>query len=689
MTDLRLAQLLSQRSAQDVSVLLGFWDGTVPATAPVHDKLRHLHDRMTDADVVSVRLEALGAEQRDLLDQCLRSPSYLRSAGDLAAGTSRPGGAGKPADAVVEGLRELEQLGFLFEIRPPGARAPLPPCFAVPRELGDAIVALRRRSAPAVAETITLRGFLDRYLAQRARPEGGHARETYKLYADEGAILARLRRLPADLQEVVTKAATEFGGIVPRSLYERLAITSAPWDADAWRAALERSLLGTVAELALTRFGVQTNEPAIVVFHEVVVAKLKECSASAPPSVATEVEMGVDLVSDLARFLTFLGEDHVRFTVHGELFKTSERRLVEHFVPGLDPRGKEPSRREVLDFIYRFAMARKLVDRTGERTFSISARGREWERRPLIEKQQSLLEFILEDTDLPGEPFHQVGMRFQCLKYLKRLEPERWVHAMDLPFLARNAYLATLDRGRAEEYFARRMQHASTAPLEDLQQMCWSLLAWIRRRLALLGVVDLGLDSVGRPAAIRLSRLGAKLLGVLGAETLRFGQSHLVVNPDFEVVLLPEGDEFDMVHALDRFCERRKHEVLYHYELTEESVRRGLHDGLALSEIVDWLTSRSRSGLPQNVLYSLREWGAHAGVVVFDGSTLSSRSADVIERLWGDSRVRPSLADRTSPTTLALKPGVGREAIGSVIRDLGLFLDRSFDAAGAGGAERP
>jgi len=252
---------------------------------------------------------------------------------------------------------------------------------------------------------------------------------------------------------------------------------------------------------------------------------------------------------------------------------------------------------------------------------------------------------------------------------------------MALPFLARNAYLSKLDRGKTEEFFARRKQHASTAPLEDLQQMSWSLLAWVRRRLALLGVVDLGLDAVGRPAAIRLSRLGAKLLGVLQPGALKVGQSHLVVNPDFEVVLLPEGDEFEMVHALDRFCERRRHEVLYHYELTEESVRRGLQDGLALSEIVEWLTARSRAGLPQNVVYSLREWGARAGVVVFDGATLSCKSAEVVDRLAGDARLAPFLRERPAPTAFTLKPGVAREELARVLRDLGLFLDRPLERA--------
>jgi XPB/Ssl2-like helicase family protein len=518
------------------------------------------------------------------------------------------------------------------------------------------------------AETFTLKGFLERFRNGR-----NHAQETYKLYAEERAILARVRRLPPPLAALVEKAIVEFGGVVPRSLYEKLAFED-PWDASTWRAALEACFLGTVREVALGRLRIHANEETLILFHEVVLARLRALAAERPAPVATEVVMGVDLVSDLVRFLAFLGEDHVRFTVHGELFKASERRLVDQFVPGLDPRSREPSSQEVLDFIYRFALAEGLIDRTGERTFTVSEKGRAWESRPLAAKQQDCLRFALDERGLPGEPLHQAGLRRSLIRFLKRCEPERWYDAMFLPFVARNAYLASLEHVPLEAFVALRPPHA--APAEDLQQMGWNLLVWVRRRLTLLGIVDLGLDEAGRPVAMRLSRLGAKLLGVLSSRSLEAGRSHLVVNPNFEVVLLPEGEEFDIVHALDRFCVRRQHEVLYHYELTEESVRRGLRDGLSLSEIVGWLARHARAPLPQNVLFSIREWGARAGVLTLEGERLTTDRADVIERLAGEPRMRRFIAERPSPQSLLLRPGASRSELARTLRELGLDLDR-------------
>lgn len=530
--------------------------------------------------------------------------------------------------------------------------------------------------------SFTLKGFVDDFYTTRARgagsvPDVHRVHETYKLYSDEKAILARLRRLPPQVGQIVGKAVEEFGGVLPKSVFHRLSFDGPDWSADCWKKELESHFLGTVKDLSLTPYGIHASEETLVLFHEVVLAKLKSLSRERPSQVVKEVEMGVDLVSDLARFLVFLQEDQVRFTVHGELFKTSEKRLVDQFVPGIDPSSKEPSPREVLDFIYRFCVSERLIHKTGERTYTISDRGLQWEKKPLIDKQRDLLIFSVEDRHLPGDPFHQVRLRRYCLRFLKRMEPEQWYDAMFLPFVSRNAYIAAMEPKTVEQFFTVRGNHNNgQAPLEDLQQMGWNLLLWVRRRLALLGLIDLGLDAVGRPVAIRLSRLGARLLGVLPQSSLRAGHSHLIVNPNFEIVLLPEGNEFDLAHALDRFCVRHKHEVLYHYNLTEESLRRGLRDGLKVSEILNLLSRHVRTPLPQNVVYSIHEWAERVGVVWLEGHTLRSRHVESIERLFHAPRVSSHVADRPSSDMLVLRPGTNLSELRSNARELGLSIER-------------
>ncbi|MBI3820349.1 MAG: helicase-associated domain-containing protein [Planctomycetes bacterium] len=531
-------------------------------------------------------------------------------------------------------------------------------------------------------KSFTLKGFVDEFYTARARAanqsaDGARALETYKLYSEDRAILSRLRKLSPSVNAIVGKAVEEFGGVLPRSVFDRLSMNGSTWSGDVWRRELESHFLGTVRELSLAPYGIHAGEETLVLFHEVVLARLKAISEERPATVVKEVEMGVDLVSDIARFLAFLQEDHVRFTVHGELFKTSEKRLVDQFVPGIDADSKEPSPHEVLDFIYHFCSAERLVHRTGDRTYTISEKGLQWEKQPLLEKQKDLLLFSVEDRGLPGDLFHQIRLRRHCLSYLKRMEPERWYDAMFLPFVARNAYIAGMDPKTVLQFYSARANGAGgSAPLDDLQQMGWNLLLWIRRRLALLGIVDLGLDAVGRPVAIRFSRLGAKLLGVLPPSGLRGGRSHIIMNPNFEIVLLPEGDEFELAHALDRFCVRKKHEILYHYELTEESLRRGMRDGLRISEVLHLFTRHVRGNLPQNIVFSIHEWAERMGVVWLEGNTLRSRHLESIERLFTAPRIASHVADRPSADMLVLRPGTNFSELRSIARDLGLSVER-------------
>lgn len=561
-----------------------------------------------------------------------------------------------------------------------------PPDFSRKREWshdGDADDGAREGGG-GLYTTFTLKGFVDQFYHDRAQRAGTapnlhRVHETYKLYADERAIQNRVRKLSKEVGGIVNKAVVEFGGVLPRSIFERLDFQAGPWNPAAWKLELESHFLGTVSELSLGAYGIHAGEETLIIFHEVVVATLKTVSLERPADVTREVEMGVDLVSDLARFLAFLREDQVRFTVHGGLFKTSERRLVDQFVPGVDAGSKEPSPHEVLELIHHFCIAGRLIHKTGERTYTISEKGGQWEKKPLVEKQKELLQFSLEDRHLPGDPFHQARLRRYCLRFLRRMEPERWYDAMFLPFIARNAYLAGMEAATVEQFFqARNAGPNSGAPLEDLQQLAWNLLWWVRRRLVVLGIVDLGLDHVGRPVAIRLSRLGARLLDVTPAGQLRNGHSHIVVNPNFEIVLLPEGDGYDLAHALDRFCVRRKHEVLYHYLLTEESLRRGLRDGLKVSEVQTVLERHSRGALPQNVVYSIHEWAEQAGVVWLEGHTLRSRHASSIDKLFKAPRIASHVADRPSADMLVLRPGTNMSEMRTVARELGLSIERGL-----------
>jgi hypothetical protein len=571
---------------------------------------QHIVELMGDPERIEERLATLGKRLVSVLDVHLDSARFQCSWGELAHARSLV--CYSPYD-LESSLTTLVRLALLAEtqsgeMQNHGARS-----WCVPSDLAEAILRRRRAGRRGLFDAFTLRGHLDRMYEDKsraARTSAARLRELYKMYSNEPAAVARIERLEGGLRQLVEKAVVEFGGILPRGLFERLD-TGLRWDGRRWAAQLEESLVGTLERWELGRHGIQHNDETLLVFNEVALAYLRRVAVPGDPDRPhEEVALGVDLASNISRFIGYILDHDVRFTVRGEIFKTTEKRIQDEMIK--NP-GREVSREGLLQFIYGFARRERLIESTGERTFTLTAAGREWEPRPLEDKLARLVDYAVEERDLAGEAYHQVRMRRILMRLLKRVEPQVWYDLMYVPFLARNTYLCSLDEDEVEAYFAARFQGSSAGPMEDIQRMAWNLVAWVRQRLHILGIVDLGYDKSGRPVAMRLTRTGARLLGVVdGAPEGLPLVGNLVVTPDFEVVLFPTGDDGELIHDLDRFCVRERQESVMSFRISEKSVHRALTEGMYLKRILAVLESHSRTPVPQNVLYSVRDWAIRA-----------------------------------------------------------------------------
>lgn len=574
------------------------------------DLVRRCAAAMENEPHVLGRLQELPSKLQDLLETFLATPGSVRTVQELFQNLGRNFKSRFDLEAC---LAALHREGFLFPARDQRWASLDSPCWAVPGELADTVLNFRRRQQSALKDFVTLNGFLDaRYFREREAEEGekarAHARKIYKLYLMESSIDGRLKKLPGRVHATLQMALVRHGGIAScQELQKELHDDAAP-DLDLCRKCLEDGMLGTAGPLELARFGLQPMRDALVVFHEVALVLLQRHAAATPPEVGETLSCGVNLASNVARFLRELGRTKVQFTVDGALFKASSKRIAGTLlpVPGdvLDPE-------QQLELIYRFCLHRRLVDRRGERILGATAAGHGFERGELTDQAKELLSYCVEDRSLAGEQFHQVRLRRVLLRLLKRAEPDSWQELQLLPFLARNTYLSQLDTQQADSYFAGRFQGGSYVPTETVQQLVWHLVQWVKQRLYPLGVVDLGLRD-GRPVAMRLSRLGAELLDADPAGRVGGVRSQVIVNPDFEVLVYPGDDVHEVVHTLDRFARRLQSDHVHVFKLEQATFAAGLRDGLTAAAILRELTDRSRTPLPQNVVYTLEEWGGAA-----------------------------------------------------------------------------
>ena len=655
--------------------------------------LREFADLAADVEVVERQVRELPEKLRGLLDEFVKAPGLMRSIADLAAHIGERFKSRYELEASVAALMR-EGLLYKVEAQPSAeprsehrvggfaARSTVSAAWAVPIEIATALTDAGGRRQRELRATVSMLGHLEdrvrrNHEAERPDPDRAErqTRRIYKLYLLDSSLRTRIDALPEDVRAVFERAVDSWGGIMPVQELERLQEEGEGADVDLVRKSFEEGVLGTVAALPTARFGIENLDRAVVVFQEVVIAVQRMRATDLTSQIDAVVSSGVDLCSNVTRFLREVETSKVQFTAEGSIYKASAKRIGKGMLalPGgflpVDP---------MLRFIYRVCLSRRLVERSGERALKLSEAGYEFEQLPLHEKVRALVGHAVEEKSPHLEPFHQARQRRILLKLLRRCDEAEWHDLMSLPLLARNAYLVRLHEMRAEEHFAGRFKRGGYRPSESVHKLALSLADFIKRRLYPLGLVDLGVVD-GRPIAFRLTRMGAELLGGETQEERVGGvRSTVVVNPDFELILFPGDDEHEVVHRFDRFAEREKSDHVHHFRLTLDSVRAGLADGLSLAEIRHELTDRSRAPLPQSVLFSLEDWGARSGVLLVDGEgRLKAGRSELLDRFMRLPQVASRGVERVSATEARMGEVNGLDAIAPALRDHGFLLERA------------
>ena len=141
------------------------------------------------------------------------------------------------------------------------------------------------------------------------------------------------------------------------------------------------------------------------------------------------------------------------------------------------------------------------------------------------------------------------------------------------------------------------------------------------------------------------------------------------------MLLLPEGNENEVAHALDGFARRVRSDEVTRYRLEREGVERAIVRGMAVEEILSFLDSHSRAPVPQNVAFSIREWG---GRVRFarqrEAVLLETDREDALDRALGLEPVKALLLSRLGPTVAALRSSLSDHRTIEALKALGVYL---------------
>ena len=676
---------LQNRSAVELKELLSFWDGHGPDQHTHEQLVGELERRMSSEKAVRKRVKFLSKKLVDLLKFFLRGEGYRADVEHLTG--SRSFSYLSPFE-LKAAINALLKRGFLFTAAT-GNNGHAPSSnghresYLVPCELGDLLQAFIWDDDRTVDETFTLRGHLARLVERKdldallrihlgPGPGAADHAEAAGLLATPEAVGRRLALLENPKHtELLGIVVQSYGGVASRAVLEKSHKGLGRWNRKALQEALESQLLGTVRHVALGEYGIHQFDEVVVVFAELVDSARAVLRPEAPKLEKIH-SLGVDLISDISAFLSFVEHNPIRLTLSGKVYRTAVRKLEESFI--LARSGAYPGP-WLFEYLFDFCQSQSMIEHGADRSVVLTVKGRTWDRTPLDKKLSRLLKFACGHWTSMVEPFHGERLMTLFLEELKRLPLGEWVDVNAPAFGARNRYLAGLDAWGVRDRFQSRYQFTQQTGMRDPHQLALALTTWARERLQMFGLLDVA-EAEGKPALLRLTTLGAKALGLPVPDDKPDAGSPLIVNPDFEIILFPEGDTYDLVTELDRFAERISSDSVIRYRLSEASIEKAVAEGLEPSRILRTLSERCRVEVPQNVIYSIGQWAEKVKFV--SQSTVSlvrGRNKEVVDRILHDKALRPYVIERLSPTALLMSQDVGREQLAALLKPLGIFLD--------------
>jgi hypothetical protein len=673
-----LKKHLDALRAPELRDVYAFWSGEEGADLPRREAAERLLGLMSQEGVVHRRVRTLTRKVLDVLLLLLKRESY---ASDLPGLFRR-----LPGEEAVKleyhdaeaGLKALQRRGFLAEVVDRSMATNGRVLYAVPEELGGMLISLFREETRTVGSVFSLA----EHAASITASEAEVLARTFPGFASSdpaGAVTSALaaggapgllERLDPVLREVVRHAVERHGGLMLRTEWQSRGdvLAEERWHQDEWTRALERSAVGTMARLSLAEYGIACDDEALVVFHEVLEDHLRRADPT-EPGAEQVLRAGGDLVADLGAFLETVHAQHVKIGRDGEVYKAGRRRIQGGFV-FRETVLAGPA--EIWAQVLGAAEHLGLVGPDKEGFLELRPEADRFRALPLEQKTSDLYRVWLEQAGPGGRSLHQRETRTVVAEILRE-EPNRWWNGRSLAAVARHRYLASLDRRGIRDRHRDRFFASYFSGRETPRDLLEAIERHWLRQLYVLGMLDVAMRE-DRPVAWRLSALGARVLGA-EVQGLTTGLAPLLVNPDFEVVVLPEGDVSDVVHTLDAFAQRVKTGEVVHFRLTKEALEAAVVAGRAVEDLLAFLESRSRGGVPQNVAYTLRGWAGSVSFATLErGVVLRAADEAALERILGVPELRDLVVRRLGASEVLLKDEPKDRRIRAALRDRGIHL---------------
>ena len=333
---------------------------------------------------------------------------------------------------------------------------------------------------------------------------------------------------------------------------------------------------------------------------------------------------GFALVRDIFTFLCFASQHGIRQTQQGSIYKHTQKHLLKRFeVPNdtlkvydrINPVVENPDR---LALICHFCRHQKLI-RQQDTDFVCSETGQEWIQKTDTEKLLDIYNHWLEHS-VSKEPSASIAQSI-----VRILPPEQWILLSSI-----------------QEQISKFTVNATW------MQTLYSQLerSWVNHLTYMGGIT---FTHLGDDVAIRVTDIGRRLFYGEPIESYQF-ESSFIVQPNHEVLassyLAPE-----LRWKLNHIAELYQADQMSTYKFSAESIYNALRSGFSLDEILVFLKAHSKTGIPQNVEVSIKDWAERYGqIYLMDVMLLRCKNAHIAQEIRTSKQIGKYILGEISPT---------------------------------------
>lgn len=348
------------------------------------------------------------------------------------------------------------------------------------------------------------------------------------------------------------------------------------------------------------------------------------------PPLPLEPASGFDILSilnELALFLGWLRREPVRLTQAGYIYRRDQQKLLAYFNPPDEAdTGREHPYPPRLHFLVSFCDTYELIepfaDSAGNTYLGITPAADRWMQRSLNRQARELFESLHDHLQ------YLHGSLPWTLLFLSSMVPDKgWLNLTTLiPYLAECA---------ADPWYL---------PEQEFPQA----VKW----LVSFGLVEEAL--VDGQHLIRLTVGGDRFRPSLLPDIKQ--DSKFLVQPNYEV-LVPQELKPQIRWKLEAYTDLVKNDRIVVLKISEQSVYRAFKRGFDPEELLPFLEKHARTPLPENVVYSLRDWCDRYGALYLEQPLLlACRTQELAAEIAADPRFKPYLCGEFTPRHLRVNP---------------------------------